>query len=1526
MFSTFEILFVVYSKNIILFLVVVCVVVFFYWQFIQRFFLAIPPTFLRKSVSIYFLLLLLLKKKKKTLRHAFALMSHLSTDCVNILYHSAFYTFFLDAAFCNVREVPAVRGGSDSAFHGEKGRRTSWPGKGEHYFLALRVLASIGCESAMEVVHRMNEEDDAVEKSTDNVVSDFVSASTSLLTIGQEKKLCPTTESECYASAEWMHQFQLAAVAHLDLHRVPTTHSSETSTAERTETTTPTREALLLHVLQSVPHRKEKDGAIFRHTILEYVAAPLRYALEKKHQYEEEYRRDGPLQGRAEVTDLPSSLPPVSALPLLFAWHQPPPVPTTASFVHSPTHPSDRKRCREEEEAQEACAARAREASLEVAWREGQLFGALAFLEGCTVTSVFAKLLVLYLYAPRSSKGSVHSEDENHRQAEEEEEEWYGVRASGVVAGIIDMALEVARSAVPRALTALHRLQAHEEKDFSLRSASSASTPPQAVKQGSREKKEREDTGGDDDVEKVTAWRGTLPSSAYPLPEESVMVLVNTGLLLARLVEYSSLYEEEKRCEEAANVPTTPGASPTTAPSRVAFSATTLAEVVAHHLQLLLLTLLTGCGTTHVEQHIPVAPSRAHVAMRSTTARLPSSTSSSTSSSSAVHVGPYGQLAIVVQRGLHLSESDALLTHIFPSFLQAVGYEWCWSETIRYFRRIEKTTMTQMIHAIQPCLALCSPPHSSSLRTASSLVEKENITMDVALRSPVLFALQMGQWSSKAVMDAILIAIARRTYPSRLYQLLPGSYHPLLDGLGILPAVGAAEVMAAVEEAEEGEKEGAAGSSVSNPLVPPTLFVLPPYYEDVARHVMQYWDRVGTIAAIQLEELEHILQHQTAVLPMMVRIRAMAPTPSAKARMTRHRLPSGGNTRSVDGVEETQDTPQSTPADESDEEEALLTGSTVEALLARYQAEVLLVAVVVYTQLTVPSQSQALLRTLAPLLERYLLLYTRSLGHVGSAVFPLWIHASATGGQFTSTAASSSSSSSSFALPPTVSWRFSPTVQRVCGEAGYQLYPLEWLPSVGEMYLHHRRQKEVRATPTDGPSTWRREEPVVGVTLSSSSSSSSSLPYYSLFAAVAHQLHLSFRTPLGSSGGSATRCVTSVLAMVSSSSSSSGGGGGSASHSIVMPPLVRSHQERDVYAFPLNAPSRPNHREGEREEAVGYQRGRQRVERFTQLMQWVYLDMRDDVVSSVEMTATRSTRGGADGGGDRPSHREEAFFHTFIEAKDFWHVACQGFLPCVHWYAGGEAKAKEASEFDAALYYTPKGTPSPSSSSSFVGAISGSAWGLRRLEAAWQWCQNVFGSAADEAAAHTKCQKMQREWWNKKREEPDGSSSSSSNNSGGSRHRRTTLSNAAFDEWQRRGCFFFFDSATFDASLEARNFLRHVPLRLLEKWRWMQRVREEEEEKVKEVHGETSSLDATFVMASPSRALRECNTASFLLQMQMRQWMEMSDRCVDNDSVDPSFSFEAEGREEGEFTRDRQWGVREWWWNSPLFFDELRGN
>eukprot|EP00796_Vickermania_ingenoplastis_P011958 gene11958-8232_t len=657
---------------------------------------------------------------------------------------------------------------------------------------------------------------------------------------------------------------------------------------------------------------------------------------------------------------------------------------------------------------------------------EAQLYAATCLLGTVVAVTPLAKLLVAYIYQAAES--------------------FRPVRAAGVVSGVLQAALEVARTSMPRALGLLE--SAHGN-------SSSVSAPPLDSQRH---------------VELV-----------YPGPTETPLVMTNTALLLTKVVECCHQYEAE-------------ASSSTSLPEQCS-------EIVLRHLHELVVSLVTGCGTRHLSA---VAGGRPEAwASASSVPR------------------------IVVQRGLCLAEADALVASIFPAFLQAVGYEWTWSETLRYCRAIENL----------PAAA----PGSEQLKAATALLASSTAVSATPF-PPV-------RWSSKLVVDTILLGCVARTYPSRLHNLLPASYDRLLEALHIeLPAPPA------------GDDEEITEAHLRQLL----LFETPGYYEAGVAAVTAYWDQVRYLDAISLDELQQVLQHSTGALPLIVQLKAIASGTSSTA-------------------------------------DELLSAQTVDALIARYRAEVLLASVIVYTQLAVPSHVQQLLRIVAPLLERYLLVYSSA---VTGAPFPLF-KASLTGDHGTS---------STPGLPPTFVWRFSSIFQRVCGDISYQLYPLEWLPQVTDMYVQHQQ--------------WKRDAP----TAASLSSSAADVmrpmhingnPFlYSPFAAVAHQFHLRLHEGYGSSGASKNRLPRQD--------------GTAASH--VAPPY-KSNPEGS--ALLLLDPSTSG--DWSMPRANEFQR--QRAERFEQLMSLVLLDMRTDSAHpQVGVT-------------------EKAFFHTFMEVKDSWLVICQSFLP-----------------------------------------------------------------------------------------------------------------------------------------------------------------------------------------------------------------------------------------------------------------------
>lgn len=1435
------------------------------------------------------------------------------TDLENVLYHSAFYSFFLDTAF-RAPERASDGGDSLKATNGAvvEDSPPRPPRNASSYLGMLRILGSIGCDVAREVVNLMEEEGKTIQerRSSKAVVSSIALASSSLHAKLTRESCSEVDEPDCLSSASWMRQFQLASVAHLRLHdELSFTPSSDIIQCE--ENRDEERESLLLQLLQDVHrHQKEKQCSNWRFSIIQYLAEELEDAMCRQRQNrlrQTAARSTGKTNvGEEEVADVIGKAF-FSGSSVLFSWKKRPPGEGSVPPVSRPAENfAHRKRFREEDGKNNASTADIAALSLEVAWLEGRLFAALSLLEGYTVVTPLAKMLVLYLYQPVPSSMVTSSANSSNFFSRESREQWSEdeagyryARASGVVAGILEVAFEIARTALSRASRMLRLFLKDEEKEKWGSTASSSSHAEALASKDSRavERENKQDAPLEKGIlSSCGSASSSSLSSAYPLPEETTTLLVNTGMLLARLVEYATTYESDERetkvKEENLKDTSSPPISQVTVP--------TLGEIVMNHVQDLLTSLLTGCGTEHVKEGTSSGAS-SHGS-----AGVPAKSESHRSFSKQTfpvleEIRQQCRSAVSVSRGLILAEADALLAFIFPSLLQSVGYEWCWSEGLRYFRMVENSQLavnpastpgSSLISLYQQhldrwqgwtpaALEYCAPTSSSSF--PSTIMTQE--TEGKGPLSPVCWAMNMGQWHSKTVVDAILIACAKRTYPSRLYQLLPGSYHTILDALGVLPAVSATEVVAVLEDPDEAENgmESASSGSPNSLVVPPLLFTLPTYYDEVSQAVLKYWDRVGTISAIQLDALEHLLHHHTVVLPMMVRIRAMAALSSSSSSTTLHSsaFSTLGKNRQAAIVEKE----KRSGDDVREEREEVLTADTVEALLARYQAEVLIAAVVVYTQLAVPSQYQALLRVIAPLLERYLLTYSRFLGNVGGPPFPLFSTASASGVMTVPSFATSSS------LVASLPYRFSCVVQRVCGEAGYQLYPLEWLPQVGEMYLQHLR----------------------GNTQTEQQDISTSFPYYSMFAAVAHQFHLSFRTPIGNSGGSSSRCVRSILALAT----------GGHSNSVLMPPFPRPTKEAALYSFP--AASQPHSmdesaahqfgskwKEMEEDKTVEYRRGRQRVERFTQFMQWIYLDMRTDIVASVELAVEKH------GHNSGASGREEAFFHTFVEAKDFWLVACQGFLPYTDEEESREPKESRKDELGraAALYYTQKNT----SSFSLAEAIPGSTWAYHRLETALRWCQHVIASPSEEMVLNTMVQQHQNE--RKGEGMKDRDSGVSSRNENG----RDTVVNAFSSSqlWKRRKRLFLYDSATFDASLEARVFLRSVLLRLLEKWRWIRQVREEEMRKEEQECTFPTPSQTVVLNAGRSPALRELDTASFLLQLQLRQWDEMRERVVDDDNVLSVIPFSGEEEAEQETIQYGKWGIREWWWNSPLFFDELR--
>lgn len=299
-------------------------------------------------------------------------------------------------------------------------------------------------------------------------------------------------------------------------------------------------------------------------------------------------------------------------------------------------------------------------------------------------------------------------------------------------------------------------------------------------------------------------------------------------------------------------------------------------------------------------------------------------------------------------------------------------------------------------------------------------------------------------WGSRLVMDHIWLTVGRhRTYRDRLHALLPESYDGILEGLGLLPPP-PPPITAASEEA-----------SASARTAEPPLYVMPTYYEEAGTVVVGYLERSGQ-GRLRVDEAERVLTQATGTLPMTARLRALAPPVAVN--------------RSVD---------EGTVATEG---RYPLSSAVVSALEARYRAEVLLASVVVFTQLRVVSQVQQLLRVLAPLLGKLLLMVGR------------------TGGECPPLLTLRRTDNKAFPL------EFSRLAERLMSDVGYQFYPLEWLPAVARVC--NATAHRAAAGSSSSTDDWA---------VAPSLAAQHGTPY-SVYAAVAHQLGASLRAPIGSSG------------------------------------------------------------------------------------------------------------------------------------------------------------------------------------------------------------------------------------------------------------------------------------------------------------------------------------------------------------------------------------------------------------------------
>ncbi|CBZ30197.1 conserved hypothetical protein [Leishmania mexicana MHOM/GT/2001/U1103] len=526
------------------------------------------------------------------------------------------------------------------------------------------------------------------------------------------------------------------------------------------------------------------------------------------------------------------------------------------------------------------------------------------------------------------------------------------VRLSGVVAGVVEYALCVARV---RTAVAVAELRA---------SASAVHASP-------------------DQPPPCTA---TASCAAAHVPQSA-------ALLLSLITEECSYYQQ-------------------TAPAGTGGREVGVTAAVLHAVQELLFTIVLGSGTQDMRNRPePPAPPK----------RPGADGGGGASVTPAV-------MAMSTTRGVTLPEADAISEEFFPALVQQLGMEWVWSPLLRHLSSLNKLQVSE--EAVD-ARAGSAPASFLSVR-----------------------------WSSHVLMDTILLSLARKTYPQRLLNILPGSYERLLSSLDVLPRMH-----------PQGDDGGDAGKDdAARRASGPLLFDMPAYYAEPASALVAYFQRAG-VSGLRIEETERILTTATSIHAMVVRLRAQAPS--------RHDV-GGREDGADDGSDEELDGNGNSRVASfyhhnkrrATTHAYALTHERVQHLITRYQGEVLLAAVVVHTQLRVPSHVQQLMRVLAPLFLKIHLAWRTH--HDGSSAS--WLLQPRTNPSVTGRGPSAA--------------RFSAEAAVLLDEVGYEFYPLEWLPAA-----------LAASTATSDSSVERLAFP------------------YSLLAAVGHQFQLQLRgTPLGSSG------------------------------------------------------------------------------------------------------------------------------------------------------------------------------------------------------------------------------------------------------------------------------------------------------------------------------------------------------------------------------------------------------------------------
>ncbi|RNF15323.1 uncharacterized protein Tco025E_05546 [Trypanosoma conorhini] len=306
-----------------------------------------------------------------------------------------------------------------------------------------------------------------------------------------------------------------------------------------------------------------------------------------------------------------------------------------------------------------------------------------------------------------------------------------------------------------------------------------------------------------------------------------------------------------------------------------------------------------------------------------------------------------------VARALALHEVDALLQILLPVLLQQVGFEWPWSECLRRARVLDKLPQ-------------------------ESVVTAEGVRL-----------------SSRAAFDELLAAVGRRTYVSRLQNIMPQSYESLFAA-----AFPTAADDDNVAHAEDGEGAGRAGGRQP-------LFLLPAYYQAAGAVLVEFFESSG-LGGATARETERVLIRSTDVQPMIVQLQAFGShTDGADDGEAHTHLTDDGDLLST----------------------ARLSEDEKHRLLLRYRCEVLLASLVVYTQLQTVSLVQQLLRQLAPLFEKLLLplMQERALTRPFVA-------------QRRPTSLNGGNASAGWTVD------FTPEFKVLMDDIRYEFYPLEWVP------------------------------------------------------------------------------------------------------------------------------------------------------------------------------------------------------------------------------------------------------------------------------------------------------------------------------------------------------------------------------------------------------------------------------------------------------------------------------------------------